>query len=106
MALIFGAAIILFTYIPGISAKSIGLSCQKQRLTRLISDLKLSDAKTGKLSDDIDPDGFEPPPPDPESDVLTVLRTLCSGAGGVHHGAICDEGGTRTHDPLLRRQLL
>lgn len=54
MALIFGAAIILFTYIPGISAKSIGLSCQKQRLTRLISDLKLSDAKTGKLSDDID----------------------------------------------------
>ena len=54
MALIFGAAIILFTYIPGISAKSIGLSCQKQRLTRLISDLKLSDAKTGKLSDNID----------------------------------------------------
>ncbi len=54
MALIFGAAIILFTYIPGISAKSIGLSCQKQRLTRLISNLKLSDAKTGKLSDDID----------------------------------------------------
>ena len=54
MALIFGAAIILFTYIPGISAKSIGLSCQKQRLTRLISELKLSDAKTGKLVDDVD----------------------------------------------------
>ena len=54
MALIFGAAIILFTYIPGISAKSIGLSCQKQRLTQLISELKLADAKTGKLSDDID----------------------------------------------------
>ena len=54
MALIFGAAIILFTYIPGISAKSIGLSCQKQRLTRLISELKLTDTKTGKLSDDID----------------------------------------------------
>lgn len=54
MALIFGAAIILFTYIPGISAKSIGLSCQKQRLTRLISELKLTDAKTGKLIDDID----------------------------------------------------
>ena len=54
MALIFGAAIILFTYIPGISAKSIGLSCQKQRLTQLISELKLTDAKTGKLSDDID----------------------------------------------------
>ena len=54
MALIFGAAIILFTYIPGISAKSIGLSCQKQRLTRFISELKLTDTKTGKLSDDID----------------------------------------------------
>ena len=54
MALIFGTAIILFTYIPGISAKSIGLSCQKQRLTRLISELKLTDAKTGKLSDEID----------------------------------------------------
>ena len=54
MALIFGAAIILFTYIPGISAKSIGLSCQKQRLIQLINELKLTDAKTGKLSDDID----------------------------------------------------
>ena len=54
MVLIFGAAIILFTYIPGISAKSIGLSCQKQRLTQLISELKLSDAQTGKLIDDID----------------------------------------------------
>ena len=54
MALIFGAAIILFTYIPGISAKSIGLRCQKQRLTELISELKLADAKTGKLNDDLD----------------------------------------------------
>ena len=54
MALIFGAAIILFTYIPGISAKSIGLACQKQRLTELISELKLADAKTGKLNDDLD----------------------------------------------------
>ena len=54
MALIFGAAIILFTYIPGISAKSIGLACQKQRLTELISELKLTDSKTGKLNDDLD----------------------------------------------------
>ena len=54
MALIFGAAIILFTYIPGISAKSIGLSCQQQRLSQLISELKLTDAKTGKLGDGID----------------------------------------------------
>ena len=54
MALIFGAAIILFTYIPGISAKSIGFRCQKQRLTELISELKLTDAKTGKLNDDLD----------------------------------------------------
>jgi uncharacterized membrane protein len=54
MALIFGAAIILFTYIPGISAKSIGLSCQKQRLAQLISDMKLTDPKTGKLNDEIE----------------------------------------------------
>ncbi|MBQ3769030.1 MAG: DUF4153 domain-containing protein [Prevotella sp.] len=54
MALIFGAAIILFTYIPGISAKSIGFRCQKQRLTELISELKLMDAKTGKLNDEIE----------------------------------------------------
>ena len=54
MALIFGAAIIVFTYIPGISAKSIGLSCQKQRLTQLISEMKLTDPKTGKLNDEIE----------------------------------------------------
>ena len=54
MALIFGAAIIVFTYIPGISAKSIGLHSQKQRLTELINELKLTDAKTGKLNDDLD----------------------------------------------------
>ena len=53
MVLILGAAIILFTYIPGISAKDIGLYCQKQRLNRLISELKLTDARTGKLMDDI-----------------------------------------------------
>ena len=54
MALIFGAAIILFTYIPGISAKSIGLNCQKQRLQEVIRELKLTDATTGKLIDKID----------------------------------------------------
>ena len=54
MALIFGATIVLFTYIPGISAKSIGLHCQEQRLTRLISELELTDTKTGKLKDSID----------------------------------------------------
>ena len=59
MALIFGAAIILFTYIPGISAKSIGLRCQKQRLTELISELKLADEKTGKLNDDLDLRGIQ-----------------------------------------------
>ena len=54
MALIFGAAIILFTYIPGISAKRIGLECQKQRLAEIISELKLNDAETGRLNDEID----------------------------------------------------
>lgn len=54
MALILGAAIIVFTYIPGISAKSIGLSSQKQRLADIIRELKLVDAKTGKLNNAID----------------------------------------------------
>lgn len=54
MALIFGAAIILFTYIPGISAKSIGLSCQQKRLQQIISQLKLTDPKTGKFVDTLD----------------------------------------------------
>lgn len=53
MALIIGAAIILFTYIPGISAKKIGLTCQKQRLNEIISELKLANPKTGKLNDDL-----------------------------------------------------
>ena len=49
MALIFGAAIIVFTYIPGISAKNIGFRCQKARLQQYISDLKLLDSKTDKF---------------------------------------------------------
>lgn len=54
MALIFGAAIILFTYIPGISAKSIGLRCQKERLNEILNELQLLDARTGKLIETID----------------------------------------------------
>lgn len=54
MALIFGAAIILFTYIPGISAKSIGLNCQQTRLQQMIGQLKLTDPKTGKFVETLD----------------------------------------------------
>lgn len=54
MALIVGATIILFTYIPGISAKSIGLRCQQHRLDELITEMKLNDTRTGKLNDNID----------------------------------------------------
>ena len=49
MALVFGAAVILFTYIPGISAKDIGFACQKTRLQQFIKDLKLLDTKTNKF---------------------------------------------------------
>ena len=49
MALIFGAAVIVFTYIPGISAKSVGFVCQKARLQQYIRDLKLVDEKTHKF---------------------------------------------------------
>lgn len=54
MTLIFGLAIILFTYIPGISARSIGLSCQKQRLKEYMTELKLTNPKTGKLIERLD----------------------------------------------------
>jgi len=54
MALIAAGAIIVFTYIPGISAKSIGLRCQMERFHKLATELKVLDAKTGKLPDTID----------------------------------------------------
>ena len=54
MALILGAAIIVFTYIPGISAKSIGLRCQKERLKDIVQELKLVNAQTGKFVEEID----------------------------------------------------
>ena len=52
--------------------------------------------KSAKAPCLVAPDGFEPSPPDSESDVLTVTPW----------SNYCDEGGTRTHDRLLRRQLL
>ena len=58
MALIFGAAIILFTYIPGVSAKNIGYKCQKARLQQYISDLRLIDTKTGKFVQRLDLDAI------------------------------------------------
>ena len=58
MALIFGAAVIVFTYIPGISAKSIGFACQKARLHQYIHDLKLVDAKTHKFVQTLDVDAI------------------------------------------------
>ena len=54
MAFIFGCAIIVFTYIPGISAKSIGISCQTERLEQCIAELNLTDSTTHKLKTDID----------------------------------------------------
>lgn len=49
MTLIFGGAIILFTYIPGISAKEVGLRCQTARLEQMIGKLHLADERTGKF---------------------------------------------------------
>lgn len=49
MAVITAAAIIIFTYIPGISAKSIGLRCQTSRMHKFIEQLKLTDSTTGKF---------------------------------------------------------
>ena len=48
MTIIFAAAIILFTYIPGISAKNVGAVCQKARLQQCIKDLNLVFVKTNE----------------------------------------------------------
>lgn len=49
MALILACTICVFTFIPGISAKDLGLSSQKVRLEQYISELNLRDGATGKL---------------------------------------------------------
>lgn len=51
------AAIVLFTYIPGISAKNIGLRAQERRLVDYAVSLRLYDAASGKLSGTAD---FQP----------------------------------------------
>ena len=49
MGVILACAICVFTFIPGISAKDFGLRSQKARLEQFISELRLRDATTGKL---------------------------------------------------------
>ena len=73
MALIFGAAIILFTYIPGISAKSIGLNCQQKRLQQMIGQLKLTDPKTGKFVEKLDLENIRK-----DSVLCDQYREVCS----------------------------
>ncbi|MBO7120673.1 MAG: DUF4153 domain-containing protein [Bacteroidaceae bacterium] len=86
MALIFGAAIIIFTYIPGISAKSIGLSCQKQRLKDYLSELKLTDVNTGKLLEQIDLMSIRR-----DSLMCEKYRDVCSVIDYVREGIGADE---------------
>jgi len=54
MALIAASAVVVFTYIPGISAKSIGLRCQEERLNKFVAELNLLDAKTDLLLKTVD----------------------------------------------------
>ena len=73
MALIAAGAIVVFTYIPGISAKSIGFRCQLERFHKMVSELKLMDAKTGKLSKTVDFDAIYK-----DSLLCGQYRELCS----------------------------
>lgn len=52
ISIIAAGFIIIFTYIPGISARSIGIASQENRLEKLIETLKISDTNTGKLLPD------------------------------------------------------
>lgn len=51
MLLVSSSAIILLTYIPGISARNIGIRSQIDRMQRMARELSLWDAATGKLVD-------------------------------------------------------
>lgn len=51
MALIMAVAIILSTYVPGISAHDIGLRCQTQRMLEIADELQILDPETGELTD-------------------------------------------------------
>ena len=51
MALIMAVAIILSTYVPGISAHDIGLRCQTQRMLEIADELQILDPEAGKLTD-------------------------------------------------------
>ena len=66
MALITAGTIVVFTYIPSISARSIGFRCQVERFNKLVTELKLTDAKTGRLLKKVD------------LDVVNADSVLCS----------------------------
>ena len=51
MALITGLAIILFTFIPGITAKRLGLHCQMKRMEKMAAELKFINPSTHQLID-------------------------------------------------------
>lgn len=49
MTLLAMLAVVVFTYIPGISAKSIGIACQQSRMEKIIERLQMKDPATGKF---------------------------------------------------------
>lgn len=49
MTLLAMLAVVVFTYIPGISARSIGLACQQSRMEKIIERLQMKDPATGKF---------------------------------------------------------
>ena len=59
MVLISCCAIIIFTYLPGISAKSIGYRVQQKRFDAYVMKLHLIDNKTNKLITNIDSAGIK-----------------------------------------------
>lgn len=76
MTIIFGAAIAVFTYIPGISAKDIGLNCQTSRMMSMAAEMNLIDHKTGHLLT---------PEPATDSVSQTNLAELCSAVEYVRY---------------------
>ena len=54
MAVILGVTIVVFTYIPWISAAHIGLVCQEKRMCNLMKELGVADSASGMFIDSVD----------------------------------------------------
>ncbi len=112
-AIIAACAIAVLTYIPGISAKSIGIASQKARMERIADALGLRDAETGKLREHFNPTDYDKDQIHELAEAYDYLRremgqeSLTALAGDFDAGQILYRGAegtitfTRSYDVVL-----